>query len=371
MLVTASEGREGGSGAGTVVWGRPPARLGRFGLIPAAVRWLVRRFSRLSQLVATLLVSLALLWLTLHTVDFGEVGRTFRHANLLYLAPIVATFAVQYWLIAVRWQQLVRHIRPVSIRDALPRVLVASSATAVLPFLLDQLLMVQISARAFGIGRAELSGAEFISRLMEGFVYALFLLATILLLPVGPAFVGLALFMLFGTTTGFALVLWLTRPRALSQPLPGPAGRWVGQSLRQPVLRGLRSIRDPRQARDLLLLSAAIAFTEVVFNALVGLALGIRTDPVAYLFLDSAGNIGAAIPFTQGGTGSIFLTQRAFQAAGQSTSVAAAYALALQALSALPLVLLGPLAVAALQITPRELFALRIRIDHDDDEPHA
>lgn len=330
-------------------------------------RW--RWFSRLGQLSATLLVSLALLWLTLATVDFGQVGRTLGNANLLYLPPIAGTFAVQYCLIAVRWQQLVRHIRPVSLRDALPRVLLASSATAVLPFLLDQLLMVQISARAFGIGRAELSGAEFIARLMEGFVYALFLLAAILLLPVGPAFVGLALFMLFGTTTGFALVLWLTRPQPAERPLPGPASRWIGESVWRPVLHGLRSIRDARQARDLFLLTAAITLTEVVFYALVGLALGIRTNPVAYLFLESAGNIGAAIPFTQGGTGSIFLIQHAFHAAGQSVSVAAAYALALQALTAVPLVLFGPLAVAALRITPRELFALRIRIDHDEDKP--
>lgn len=377
--------REGDRGAGIVVGmrasappectalsrpaGTPPPSVGGEG--GSAVRRLSRRLSRLGQLAATLMVSLALLWLALGTVDFGQVGRTFRNAHLLYLAPIAATFAVQYWLIAVRWQQLVRHIRPVSLRDALPRVLVASSARAVLPFLLDQLLMVQISARAFGIGRAELSGAEFISRLMEGFVYALFLLATILLLPVGPAFVGLAAFMLFGTITGFALVYWLTRPRMFERPLPGPAGRWIGESVWQPVLHGLHSIRNPRQARDLFLLSVAIALAEVVLYALVGLLLGIHTRPVAYLFLESAGNIGAAIPFTQAGTGSIFLIQRAFQAAGQSTSVAAAYALALQALSVLPLVLLGPIAVTALQITPRELFAWRIHIDKGKDDPRC
>ncbi len=335
------------------------------------MRWLWRWRARLGQFAATLVVSVALLWITLATVDFGQIGRTFSHANPLYLPPIAATFAVQYWLIAVRWQQLVRHLRPVSLRAALPRVLIASSARAVAPFLLDQLLMVQISARAFGIGRAELSGAEFISRLMEGFVYALFLLATILVLPVGPAFVGLAAFMLFGTIAGFALVFWLTRRRAPTPPLPGATGRWIGESIWEPAVRGLHSIRNGRQARNIFLLSMAIALTEALFYGLVGLALGIHTNPVTYLFLESAGNIGAAIPFTQVGTGSLFLIQRAFDAAGESVSVATAYALALQALISLPLVLLGPVAAYAMQLTPGELFALRIHIDHHDDEPGA
>ncbi|HZQ35122.1 MAG TPA: lysylphosphatidylglycerol synthase transmembrane domain-containing protein [Dehalococcoidia bacterium] len=335
------------------------------------LRWLWRRRSRLGQFAATLAVSVGLLWLTLYTVDFGQIGDTFRRANPIYLLPIAATFAVQYWLIAVRWQQLVLHLRPVSVRAALPRVLIASSARAVAPFLLDQLLMVQISARAFGIGRAELSGAEFISRLMEGFVYALFLLTTILVLPVGPAFIGLAAFMLFGTITGFALIFWLTRPRAAAPALPGATGRWINESIWEPVLQGLHSIRNVRQARNIFLLSVAIAFTESVFYGLVGLALGIRTNPVTYLFLESAGNIGAAIPFTQGGTGSLFLIQRAFDAAGEGVSVATAYALALQALISLPLVLLGPLAAYAMRLTPGELFALRIHIDREEEKPQS
>ena len=325
-------------------------------------RWL----RRLGELAVTLVVSGVLLWLALRSVSLHEMARVFRRARPLYLLPIAATFAVQYWLIAVRWQQLVRHIGRVSLRDALPRVLLASSATAVLPFLLDQLLMVQISARTFRIGRAELSGAEFIERLMEGFVYALYLLATILVLPVGPAFVGLALFMLFGTTTGFALVLWLTRPGAAEKPLPSGVLHRLSESFWRPALHGLGSIRDPRQARDIFLLTAAIALTEVVFYGLVGLALGINTNPVAYLFLDSAGNIGSAIPFTQGGTGAIFLTQRAFQAAGQSDSIAAVYALALQALTTAPIILLGPLAAWAMHISPRDIFAVHMHIDRDE-----
>lgn len=326
---------------------------------------------RVGGIAATLAVSAAVLWLALRAVSFAEIGRTLRRANPFYLLPIAATFALQYWLIALRWKHLVRHIGEVSVRDALPRVILATSATAILPFLLDQALMVQISARTFGIGRAELSGAEFIERLMEGFVYALFLLVTILVLSVGPAFLGLAVFMLFGTAAGFALVLWLTRPSAARRPLPWGIARWFDVDVWWPTLRGLGSIRNPRQARDIFLLTVAIAFTEVVFYGLVGLALDIHTNPVTYFFLESAGNIGSAIPFTQGGTGSIFVVQSAFQAAGQSGSVAAAYALALQTLITAPILLLGPVAAWIMRLTPQEVFALRIKTDQHQHDEHG
>lgn len=344
---------------------------------PFVRRWqgiltrLWRRVSRVLRYPTALLVSAVFLWLTLRSVSLEEVWRTIRRANFLFLPALSGLLLLQYWLAAVRWQQLVRHIGRVSVRDAFPRVLVAMSATTFLPFLLDQLLLVQISARAFRIGRAELAGAEFIERLVEGFVYALVLTLTIVLFPVGPAFTGLAAFMLFGTLTGFGLVWWFTRPTSAGRP-PGPSRRWFDEAFWQPAVHGMQSVRRPRQLRDIFLLTVGVVLTEAVFYGLVAVALGIRANPLLFPFLVSAGNIGAAIPFTQGGTGAIFVVQQAFQAAGQSANAAAAYALSVQGLIAAPIIILGPVAAYVMRLTPRELFAVRMHIEpHGPDERPA
>lgn len=110
--------------------------------------------------------------------------------------------------------------------------------------------------------------------------------------------------------------------------------------------------------RDLFLISLAIWGTEAAFYGAVGLALDIRVNPITYIFLVATANIGAGIPLTQAGVGFIFLAQRAFVAVGESTELATAYALSLQALIAAPIVVLGPLAIFKMHLGWHDLLPI-------------
>jgi uncharacterized protein (TIRG00374 family) len=312
------------------------------------------------QYLAGIGVSTLFVLLFLHKVDFSRVGDTLQRAKPLYLAPVAGFFMLSYYLQAVRWRHLVRHIAGVSTRDAFPRVLVSNTAGALLPFQLGQVLMVQVSAEKFRMDRTALFGAEFVSRMMDGLIFAIFLAIALVMLHIGSAFTALTGFMLFGTITGLLLTWWLTRrhPHKLEQSR-WPFAAWVQRihdSVWHPLLRGLSSMQDPRQVLDIFVLTLGIWGTEAAFYWMVGLALDVHVNPLAYVFLVSAANIGAGMPLAQAGVGFILLAQLAFVAVGQSRDVATAYALSLQALIVAPIIVLGPLAVWGMHLTWHDVF---------------
>ncbi|GBD22730.1 hypothetical protein HRbin29_00371 [bacterium HR29] len=283
----------------------------------------------------------AFLWLILRDIHIGEVGRALAGANIAYLPEIAAVYVGRFWLRALRWRALVAHLKPIAIRDALPRVVLSQGANLVLPFQLGYGVMIQISARKFGISRLHLLGAEAVERLWDGVTFALFLGVTMVFLPIGPAFRGLTIFMLVGTALGMLLAVEIARPGSpLSPARNARLRRWGGQRFAE----GLAAVRRPRQLADLALLSGAIWLTEAVLFWLTARAFGVTAEPLVFVFLVAAANVGAAIPVAQSGVGFLLLAQQALIAVGQDPELATAYAIGLQGVLSLPFLVLGPLA---------------------------
>ncbi len=135
-------------------------------------------------------VSLFLVWLLLRDVHLGDVARTLQKADLRFLVPIALVFFTRYWLRAIRWKILVGHLKSVTTRRAFPRVILGQAANMALPFGLGYVLMIQVTARKFGIGRLELLGAESLERIMDGFVFALLMAVAIATLTIGDSSPG-------------------------------------------------------------------------------------------------------------------------------------------------------------------------------------
>ena len=162
-------------------------------------------------------VSAGVIWLFLKDVQLGEVANSLKMADPIFVIPMIGIFFLRYWLRALRWSVLVQHLREITPRLALPRVIFAQASNVVLPFQLGYVVMVQISSRKFQLGRRELFGAEIIERIMDGFVFSLMLALALATLTIGSGFTGLTIFMLFGTTTGLSLVWFFTRPQILAK----------------------------------------------------------------------------------------------------------------------------------------------------------
>ena len=311
------------------------------------------RFGKPLRLVAGLAISLFLVWLLLRDVNLGDVGRTLQKADLRFLAPIALVFVTRYWLRAIRWRILVEHLKRVSTRRALPRVVLGQAANMALPFGLGYVLMIQVTARKFGIGRLELLGAEALERIMDGFVFALLLAVAIATLTIGDGFTGLGAFMLFGAPAGIALAWFLTRDRGE----PPSAIGWRGLLSHPriaPFLQGLRSVQSARQTGNTLALSAAIWMSEALLYWAVAASLGISLNFLVHVFVVAAANIGAGIPLAQASVGLAFLAKEALVALGESQDAALAYAIGVEAIIVLPAVLLAPLAAWDLRLNWRD-----------------
>ena len=301
------------------------------------------RIAKPLQLVVGMGVSLFLVWLLLRDVNLGDVGRTVQKADVRYLVPIAFVFFARYWLRALRWRILVEHLKSVTTRRAFPRVILGQAANMALPFGLGYVLMIQVTARKFGIGRLELLGAEALERIMDGFVFALLIALALATLTIGSGFTGLGAFMLFGTPAGLALAWFATRNRGE----PASATGWRGLLAHPrvtPFLRGLGSVQSRSQTGNVLGLSIAIWLSEALLYWAVATSLGISLNFFVHIFVVAAANIGAGIPLAQASVGLAFLAKEALVALGESQDAALAYAIGVEAIIILPAILLAPLA---------------------------
>ena len=288
-------------------------------------------------------ISLFLVWLLLRDVHLGDVGRTLAKADARYLIPIALVFFTRYWLRAIRWKILVEHLKAVTTRRAFPRVILGQAANMALPFGLGYVLMIQVTARKFGIGRLELLGAEALERVMDGFVFALLMAVAIATLTIGDSFTGLGAFMLFGTPAGIGLAWFVTRDRGEPPPAIGWRGLLANPRV-EPFLRGLRSVQSGKQTSNVLVLTAAIWMSEALLYWAVAASLGISLNFFVHIFVVAAANIGAGIPLAQASVGLAFLAKEALVALGETQDAALAYAVGVEAIIILPAILLAPLA---------------------------
>ena len=304
-------------------------------------------------------ISIGLLWLFLKDVQLGEVANSLKMANPIFVIPMIGIFFLRYWLRAVRWSVLVQHLRKISPRLALPRVIFAQASNVVLPFQLGYLIMVQISSRKFQLGRRELFGAEIIERIMDGFIFSLMLTLALATLAIGIGFTGLTIFMLFGTSTGLFLVWFFTRPQILGQK-PGVGlskhlFRLLQSDTVTPLMRGLKAAQQKKQMFKIFLLTSLAWMAEALLYWLVAESLGVDVTPLVHIFVVAAANIGAGIPLAQSGVGLILLANLSLRGIGETAENAVAYAIGIETIVVLPLLFLAPFAAWDMRLSWKDL----------------
>lgn len=321
-------------------------------VLPAFLKTYILRPSRY---VAMFGASALVVWLLLRDVNFSLMGHTLSHAHLIYLLPIAVAFLLRYLLRAMRWQRLVHDIGDISILRAFDRVIVCQVADRVLPSQLAYPVTVQIAAAKFHMLHCQLFGTDLVEKMMDGVVYALFLALALATLRIGAAFTGVTAFLIIGTFIGLALVWWFTRhPEEHRVPAHWPLARFLQQ-----FLEGLETIQNGRRTLYVFLISVAIWCLEAALYMMVALALGIHLNPLVYFLLVAAANTGAAVPLVQAAVGFIFVAQQVLVWSGHSASIAATYAVSLEALLILSVVLLAPSSAYRLRLTLHDLIPQR------------
>ena len=134
-------------------------------------------------------VSVALLWVAFRGVDAGEIVQKLRQVRTVWLLPVILSIFVRFWLTAVRWQVLLRPVKPIGLHRLFGVIMIGFMANNVLPARIGELV------RAYALGRSEALAAPLafativVERVFDGFTLLLFLVGGLSFLHPDPRLV--------------------------------------------------------------------------------------------------------------------------------------------------------------------------------------
>lgn len=315
-------------------------------------------------------VSVLLLLVFLLTVDLGRMVDAMAGAEYVYLVPGVAMYLVSILFRALRWQVLLRHMRPIPVRRLYPVVVIGYMANNLLPMRMGELVRSYYVGEREGISKTAALATILVERVLDALTLLFFIAAIALFFPLtglaeafaertGIPWPWLATAMSAPFVGAFAaLVLSAYRPGALMgltsamvRPLPD---RIEGTLMELVVLfqSGLIPLRSPRKLAALLALSAPIWLFEASLFFFVGLAFSLEDAfgsagemASATVLVTAIANIGSSVPAAPGGIGLFELVAREtlvlMPQATVDRSVAGAFAAVVHAALLLPMIVLG------------------------------
>ena len=329
-------------------------------------------------------ISLLLLVLFLGTVDLGRMWDSLKDADYRYLGPGIAMYLTSVLFRTLRWQVLLRHMRPVPVRRLYPVVVVGYMANNLFPMRIGELVRSYYLGEREGISKTAALATIFVERVLDALTLLLFVSGIALFVPLG----GLA--ETFGDRFG---VPWPLLVTALSLPFvivfctlvlfavyPARVGQAAGRMIRplpdrvavplnrliELFLQGLVPLRSPRTLALLMLLSTPIWLFESALFFFVGFSFGLDDVydslgdmAVATVIVTSVSNLGSSIPAAPGGIGLFELVARetlvVLPLGAVERSVAAGFATVVHAALLLPMILLGQVFLWAGHVSFRNL----------------
>ena len=316
-----------------------------------------RRGSLALRLVG-LLVSVAAVWLLVHSEDLGACATVVSHANPLPLIGCLAVIAVQVTLRSLRWRILLPPPASgghVEVRRIIPVLLVGYLGNAVLPARLGEPVRAYLIARREKLDAVESFASVVLERVVDTATLAVMACAAAVAVN-APGWIvqATAVAALIGVAATAALVvvgpgrLVILARRVISHL---PIAVWA-----EPVLGRLddfaRGIDRPSRSGAVLVaavVSALCWMLDATIFWLVAQSVGSPVSPAAALLIAAVTVLGTALPSAPGYVGTFDL---AAATTAQALGVVAAPALALavlaHAITVLPTALAGAVSLVAM-----------------------
>ena len=329
-------------------------------------------------------ITVALLVLFLLTVDLGRMLDALSEADYLFLAPGIGMYMMSVLFRTIRWQVLLRHMRPIGVRRLYPVVVVGYMANNLLPMRLGELVRSYYLGEREGVSKTSALVTIFIERVLDALTLFFFILAIAIFVPLAglaeafgerievpwPLLVSVFSVPFVIASGGLLLAAFFpAKARAAATVVVRPLPERFESPLRSLIellLNGLVPLRSPRTLALLFALSIPIWLFESSLFYLVGFSFGLDNIydnlgemAVAMVLVAAIANIGSSVPAAPGGIGLFELVTREtlvlMPLASVARSTAAAYAVLVHASLLLPMILLGQVFLWAEHISLRSL----------------
>lgn len=296
-----------------------------------------------------LAISVLFFGLLLWRADPRAIWTALSGANYVWLLPALAIFYIELWVRALRYEHIVRSLRPVSARALFPILVIGNMANNLLPLRMGEVVRAYLLGERYKLSKMASLGTGVVERLFDGLTLLALLTGSVLVLGVTGAIADLTLLALpiFGVAlVGFVLCLLL--PDAAERVVARLA-RLLPTGLRERVvtmavsfIEGLRSLRHPEAIAWVVGTSFLSWGLETLVYVCVGQAFRLDIPWGYFLMAVCAGNLALTAPSSPGGAGPFeFVVTQAVLLASVPESVAAAYAFAVHFTVLLPATLLG------------------------------
>jgi len=330
-------------------------------------------------------LSVVLVALFFMTVDVGHMADALARANYLYVAPAVALYMIGVVFRTMRWQVLLRHIKPVSNRRLFPVVVIGYMANNLLPMRLGEVVRSYYLGEREQISKSSALATIFIERIFDALTLLLFVAVVALFVPVSgvaagfgeqwgvaPILLAAGLSLPFVAAFGVMLLLsrWPERTRNLAimmmKPLPQRFPHERALHIVEYFLAGFASLASPRKIALLFALSVPVWGFETGLFYLIGFSFGFHLVydnlwhlAAAMALVTALANIGSSIPSSPGGIGLFELIAREtlvlLPLAVVDRSDAAAFAAVSHFALLLPMIILGQVFLWAGNLSLRRL----------------
>jgi uncharacterized protein (TIRG00374 family) len=303
-------------------------------------------------------------------VNILRVFQTFAHVHYVWVPAALLCFSASKLVHAYRWQLLLAETEEAPLPDLFAIYLVSNMANNAVPFRIGDVLRIQVPAQRFGIPRAELAAAVFVTEtVLDGFTFLILTLVVLSFLRVRILPTGLALGLAVAVTLAFVGALLAARlrpPRNLAEK------RWLGmftERTRQTIgravpefIEGLAAMREPKRTLRVIALSFPAWLIEALMYWFFGLAFGLHLAFDKFIVIMITANIVVALPLTPWNLGTYEVAlQSVIVALGVNGSLAAGYAIGTHLFAIFWITLTGLIAMWLLRLDIRDVMSMRSR----------
>ena len=255
---------------------------------------------------ASMAVAIAVLVVLAWRVDFDEVWREIRNANLWYAALGALAHYLTYFVRGRRWKKCLRHIsfKVTWMKFGLV-VFFYNWVDNIVPAKLGDLYAAHMARINFGIKRSQALGSIVFLRMIDAWV--VLLLAAIsswaIFRSALPPFVGWSL--IGGVIMALLATLVLVVFVFLRKKTPG----WMPERFRR-IIRDFREGMLPSRKYflEIAFLTICVWTLETLWIYCLTLAFGLSLGPVTVIFLTTLSLLASIFPFTPSGAGVVELT---------------------------------------------------------------
>ncbi|MCB9461335.1 MAG: flippase-like domain-containing protein [Anaerolineaceae bacterium] len=318
---------------------------------------------RLAILIG-ILISAAFLYLAFRELQPETFIDSISQVNFFWLIAGAATYALAVIVIALRWQFLLRAVKPIALIPLSQVVAVGYMGNNVYPLRAGEALRVYLLKRNHDVPIAQAATTAVVERAFDGLVMLSFIVVGLLVSDIASPQVESVVSLaapIFGLAMLIFFVLaakpdWL---RALvnlaARFLPGRLHDMV-LSLAEGVIEGLEGLRSPLYLAGTIISSFVTWGIEAFVYWMVMWAFGLELSYAVALLVVGTVNLAGLIPASPGQVGVYeFFASTVLMAAGIRQETALAYAVVVHIVIWLPVTVVGFLILARMGLSMRSV----------------